>query len=363
MEKNEFVTDWGLPKVSIRTNESPVSSALLELADILDVSIAIPTQAEGKTITVEYNQADARIVLFEFANRMDLSVNYSKGVITFVTHEEEEKAFVVLRSGYIETQRYLEMMRTQLGDKAQVEQIDDRVIITAPQNLLTRAMEINRFAQSGADGWMLEVKVVTLTDSLRRDLGIDWNMGGSLTLSASDIESVFGSEIFVSAIAEATQTGIDAKLLDTANLYILEGTTSTLNRGQSIPIPRYITTIEGATNISGYDYIDTGFILSARADRVPNGVRLNLQPTISAVTGFVQEAPITQKSSITADVVVTDGDWIILSGLESLRDSNSTKTIPGMPAPIFGSETTEQLTESIILIIKATRVHSSQQTS
>lgn len=360
MKQNHYSTDWGLQTITIRANQTTVSQLLLVLADQMEVSIAIPEEAENEIITVDYREAPARIVFQEIAQRMGLSANLTDSVLTFVSAEDEDKAFVVLRSGYIDTEKYVEILTSQLGDKARIERIDDRVIVTASQPLLRRAMEINQYTHSGADGWMLEVKVLTLTDSIRRDLGLDWTVGGSVTLTTESLHTVLDTNAFVQVIAKATQTTNDAKLLDTANLYVLEGTTSTLNRGQRIPVPRFTTTVEGSTNISGFDYVDTGFILSATAERIPGGVRMNLRPTISTVTGFVREAPITQESSITADVIVNDGDWILLSGLETILGSDSTTTLPGLPAPVFGTRINDNKIESIVLLIRAIRVHTSQ---
>ena len=87
----------------------------------------------------------------------------------------------------------------------------------------------------------------------------------------------------------------------------------------------------------GYDYIEAGFSLEAAAERVPVGVRLNLKPTISSVTGFVGEAPITEESSVQVDAIVQDGQWIIITGLSTQQASSDHKGVPGLKK-IFGTQ-------------------------
>ena len=354
--------EWQLPPISIKAYQTPMSQVLLEIADQLGVSISLPAGAESETVTVDYHQANTRRVLTELANRLELVPRYQDGIFTFTKPDVDTHDFIVIRSGYIEPELMQATLQEQLGENASVDLLDDRIIITAPAEILTRASEIAEQATTGADGWMLEVKVITMTETLQSDLGLQWSAGGVAKLSANRLHSVFESDILIEVIANATKTDGGARLLDTATLHIVEGTTSTLNRGQRIPIPKFTTTIEGASTLTGFEYVNTGFTLEASAQRVPGGVRLNLNPTISSVVGFVREAPITQQSTMSADVILADGEWVILTGLDAFRDSQTTTGIPGIDLPVFHRETEERSMESIQILIRAHRVHRSQRT-
>lgn len=353
-------TRWNLPRVTIKASDAPMDIFIQQVAKLINVSVSVPDEAKDRTITASYDTIKARTVLEEIASKLDLRVEYESGVIRFVTQDQQTNTFTVLRSNYVPPLRLSEVLRAQLGEKVTVELLDDRVIVSGTREQVELANRIAKYTESGADGWMLEVKIVTLNDNIKQELGVDWQLGATINLSASEAQSVLASSAFVEAILKATRTGTDAKLLDTANLYVLEGTQSTLNRGQSIPIPKFTTTVQGSTSVSGYEYIDTGFILSVAATRVPEGIRLTMEPTLSTVTGFVRDAPITQRSSITADVIVHNGDWIVLSGLETIKQTDATTNIPGLPKTIFEKKMQEVGAESILILVKATRVHRSQ---
>lgn len=333
---------------------------LLEIASQTGTSITIPSGIDTQQVTVDYQEADAEAVLFELAARVGLVPRYTAGIITLSEPDVDTNDFIVIRCGYIDPEKFRNVMDAQLGESATVELIDDRLVITAPTTVLQRAELIAQQTKSGADAWLLEVKVVNLSENMQQALGLDWSVGGSMTFSASDVTSMLDTNLLVSFVAEATKTRSGATLLDSAQLHIMEGTTSTLNRGQRIPIPRFTTTIEGATTLTGFDYVNTGFTLEATAYRVPGGVRLNLQPTISSVVGFVREAPITQQSAMTADVVLDSGEWVILTGLYNYRDTRTANSLPGLDLPIFRKSDTERGAESIQILIKATRIHRSQ---
>ena len=164
----------------------------------------------------------------------------------------------------------------------------------------------------------------------------------------------------MNVIGKATETGTDAQLLQTATLYVLEGSESQITQGQKIPVPKKQTSPEGTTTTTGYEYIEAGFKLVANAKRVPGGVRLNLQPTISSVAGFVEEAPITQESSAVVQVVVDSGEWIVITGLDTTSESKDTKKIPGLPAPVFGTNTGNQEQTALLVLVQAKRVFAAQ---
>jgi hypothetical protein len=56
---------------------------------------------------------------------------------------------------------------------------------------------------------------------------------------------------------------------------------------------------------------------------------MNNRPAIPSAVGFVRETPVTQQSAMNADVTLREGDWVILTGSQTFRDS---QTGAGLPA-------------------------------
>ena len=109
----------------------------------------------------------------------------------------------------------------------------------------------------------------------------------------------------------------------------------------------------------GYDYIDAGFQFRAKAERVPIGVRLQLEPSISTVTGFVRETPITEESTVQVDAIVRDGEWIIITGPSVEQASSDYSGIPGLPTKL-GKESQLDDKATLLVMVQARRIFGSQ---
>lgn len=74
--------------------------------------------------------------------------------------------------------------------------------------------------------------------------------------------------------------------------------------------------------------IRVGCCLLASARRLEGDVHLNLEPTVSTITGFAADAPIVTRSEVTAQTVVGAGEWIVVFGLSTIIASYSTTGLP-----------------------------------
>ena len=101
--------------------------------------------------------------------------------------------------------------------------------------------------------------------------------------------------------------------------------------------------------------ISTGFTLDVSGQRVPGGIRLALDPTISEVTGFVDTIPILSQRSVSATVMVRSGDWLILSGLDQISETNDRGYSP-LPGDLHVKN---RSTRSLHVLVRAVRVSSS----
>lgn len=87
--------------------------------------------------------------------------------------------------------------------------------------------------------------------------------------------------------------------------------------------------------------------------------RQDLEPSISNVTGFVQDAPITNESTVRVTTIVNDGQWVTITGLQEHSNSTDLKHLPGLPAPIFGTQSDTKDQAQLVIMIQANRIYSS----
>jgi hypothetical protein len=87
--------------------------------------------------------------------------------------------------------------------------------------------------------------------------------------------------------------------------------------------------------------------------------RLDLEPSISSIIGYVNDAPITDESSVQADIVMRSGEWVVLTGLSTVQTTDTRSRIPGMPQSL--STATRNTDKTLLLVlVQAQRVFSQQ---
>jgi len=350
--------DWGLDAVNLEVFQASVQEVLVEVSNQLGVSAVVPDEAYSSTMTVKYVDTPGQQVIEDIADHLQLVSEFDGTTIRFLGDDDAAHEFVVLRSGYKPSLEIVEDLQALLNTNVRVRAVDDRVVVSGKRRDLEQVKRLEQHLQTGPDGWTLNIRIVGVTESFRRELGLDWDMSANLGFTATDLSGVFASDIAVQVIAEATQNQTDAFLAYQATVHVLEGSSTQVVQGRSVPVPRYQTSPEGTTTTVGYDFINAGFQLDVRAQRVPVGVRLLLEPSISSVTGFVGDAPITEESSVVSDVVVHDGQWVIISGLSSEQMSADQKSIPFF-LKVLGHESKVADKSSLLVLVQARRTFGS----
>lgn len=350
---------WGLPEISITVTEMPISTLLSTIAYEAQVSVSIPPAlTPSDVMSADYRQQPAQRIIEDIANRIDHVAEYDDGLVKLVPRQKALRDFLFIRSGHVDPIVAQRTLQAMLGAETTVEVVDDRILVSGEPRSLELASEYAKHLERGPDAWLLDIQVIRLSDSFRTELGIDWNLRGELVLNTAQPGNAIRADALVSLIAQAVETGTHATLEQTASLYCLEGKEATIEQGQRVPIPRFSTSPEGTTTTTGFDYITAGFTLTATARRVPGGAALELEPTISSVAGFVQQAPITNESTVRVNTIVQDGQWIAITGLRQQASGKDTKNLPSLTPPIFGSRTTNRETSILLVLVQANRIYS-----
>lgn len=359
--------DWDLPTVTLSVIEAPVSMLLLELADQLGVSVVVPPDRSADLVTLDLRQTPGQQAIHTLASVLGMSPKFDGYTVSLVELTDTAESFTVFRVGHADVQQISDAVRTVAGAGAVVSTFEDRVVVAGSADQVRRANELARDFLVGPDGWRLEVRVVSISESLRQQIGFDWDLSAQADASAGfrggdlvqPVLTGVAASVVVRVLAEATQTTTEAYVENSATLYVLEGGTATMNQGDRVPIPKFQTSPEGTTTVVGFEYLETGFSLTAGARRVPGGVRLEIEPVVSSVTGFVEQAPITTESRVKVDTVIEDGEWLIVSGLDANQGSVTDKRIPGTKSRAFGHTETTRSDGTLLVLLRADRVYAS----
>ncbi len=191
------------------------------------------------------------------------------------------------------------------------------------------------------------------------NLGIFRQVGGSLTLGA---------------LARALESEGNANILSTPNLITLDNEEARIIVGQNVPfVTGQFTTAAsgGAAGVNPFQTIerkDVGLSLRVRPQVSEGGtVKMsiyqetsNIQPTSNA------SDIITNKRSIETNVLVDDGQIIVLGGLIEERVTNNDEQVPGLgDIPVVGNlfkyQTRRGTKTNLMVFLRPTVIRSNQQ--
>lgn len=362
----DTILPWGLGTVSASVVDVPASFVLLDLGYQVGVSVIVPDELAGRLVTLDVTDRAAQGVFERIGAQFGFTALLSDGVVSFVPPDLAAFEFTAFRPGFLLAPDALQAVRTVVGKSGEVSVMGGRLVVTGDRAAVERAIRFRDQFEVGADGWVFEVRVVQLTQAMRRTVGLDWTLearasvgGGLGSPGPLGPLPVVGlqAEFIANVLAKATQSGRDAVLVNTATLFVLEGSTSELQQGDVVPVPQFQTSPEGTTTTTGFTFINTGLSLSIGAERVPGGVRLRVEPELSSVSGFVREAPVVATSSVSVSVVMESGSWVVISGLDAFAGSSSRDGVPGLPAS-WGMESLDVTDSSLLFLLRAERVYS-----
>ena len=208
--------------------------------------------------------------------------------------------------------------------------------------------------------YMVDVLVVELQSSVARELGLGWALGGNAGLGLSAASGSGGAfsysaEAVLEVVGRVAASSDAARLSNRATLFLVEGEQAAATQGDRIPLARRSVSPEGVVTVVGYDYVQSGFQLQARAVGLPDtSIRLDLVPTLSEVGGLVGgENPVLLERSMTASVVLRSGEWVLIGGFDRTADRSSSSGVA--PDTIAGSLTNRSADAAVSLL--AVRIH------
>jgi general secretion pathway protein D len=160
------------------------------------------------------------------------------------------------------------------------------------------------------------------------NLGIFRQIGGQLTLGA---------------LAHALETQDGANILSIPNLVTLDNEEARIIVGQNVPFitGQYTTTASGSSNpFQTIERRDVGLALRVKPQVSEGGtIKLQIYQETSAVQDSTNAAGIiTSKRSIESNVLVDDGQIVVLGGLLEDRLTDGTEKVPGLgDVPVLGN--------------------------
>jgi len=192
-------------------------------------------------------------------------------------------------------------------------------------------------------------------------------------LSLGIFRQLPGGNITLGAVAHALATDGNSNILSTPNLITLDNEEAKIIVGQNVPfITGSFTTAGSGTSANPFQTIerkDIGLSLRVKPQISEGGtVKMAIYQETSDIDTSQSNAAglITNKRSIDTNVLVDDGQIIVLGGLVKDSASDSTEKVPGLgDLPIIGNlfkyQTRDRKKTNLMVFLRPTIVRSNEQ--
>jgi len=275
-----------------------------------------------------------------------------------------------------------EKQSASLGDRYKVTS-DERinmVIITASPKVIKRAKEIIQKLDRVTPQVMIEAKVVEVNSNFTNEIGVDWSaavgpwdstglegsLGGDVAMnlpvaSAGTLGFTFSrfaghaTPLVLNAKLTAMETLGEGKIISSPKILTLDGKTAMIKHGFQYP---YFEISDGDITVKFKDIV---LSLEVTPMVTPdNRVLMQIHVTKDDVGDFVSgsgfDVPSIIKNEAETELLVNDGDTIVIGGIVKTNKTTSTSGWPGLKnIPLLGwlfkKEGKSEISEELLIFI------------
>jgi general secretion pathway protein D len=257
------------------------------------------------------------------------------------------------------------------------------LFITSPRNFdrIKTMVESIDYARPQV---MIEVIVAEKTLNNQSDLGAEWQITPSGKIFGEWINSISSTAFNLNAISEGLTYSFTGKnvqgvikllqqdsklnILSTPRILTSDNAAATIKVGERVPFLTSRQVTDTGSIYNSYSYQDVGITLTVTPQINPDGyVTMSVHPIISKIEQTTYfDAPVIANREATTEVMVKDGETVIIGGL--MKD-DLTETVNKVPLlgniPIVGNlfKSTDKATEKTELMVFLTPhvVHNAEE--
>ncbi|BBO77041.1 hypothetical protein DSCW_44580 [Desulfosarcina widdelii] len=288
-----------------------------------------------------------------------------KAQIAAMQKEKEQiKALEPLQTRYIpisysdaakEVVPHLQSIVTKDRGSVTVDTKNNQIIITDTAEKIAQAEKIARQIDKVTSQVVIEARVVEITESYSRDLGFTWSgdvgpialndkvsLGGSVAMNypasstsgiGFSLTRVLDTPFALDAELSAIESNGNGKILSAPKIVTLNNKKATIKQGQEIG---YLE--RDSAGGSSVKFKDVDLLLEVTPHVTPdNRISLTILLKKNDVTDFVDGGPVISTNEANTQLLVNDGDTIVIGGIIKSSETKTKTAFPGLhKIPVLG---------------------------
>ncbi|MBC2593432.1 hypothetical protein H5P28_04080 [Ruficoccus amylovorans] len=364
--------------ISVDFPDEEVRTIIRNVADLYDLNVVIPETLVGNT-TIKLRNVTWRQVFEVVLQPLGYTYVEDRNIIKVKSMDElmqepvDTRVFLINYALASQLQGSIKLLiDPAAGGSLQVDNRTNALIITERPSRMNDIQDIIERLDQPTPQVMIHSMFIETQASEELNLGVQWpssttftlqgsgtdgavNLAGVGTLPGNVIGNVnFGNNAVLSmSRMEATlnylQKDTKSRVLNHPSLVTMDGEEAKIVVGEEIPIPEFVFNEEtGRFSISGYEYRDTGSVLTVTPHVNSAGfIRLIVEPvlskkgnngiSISTSATSATEIPSFDTKSTKTTVVLKDGYTLVIGGLREKANKVVEDKVPFLgDIPLLG---------------------------
>ncbi len=279
-----------------------------------------------------------------------------------------------------------------------VDSRNNQIILTDIEEVIEKARELIRKIDQVTPQVLIEARVVEVNSDFSKELGIAWSMEGGIgaddanagigpqrgydTLGGTygyqtamnflaagansgigfNFTKIFGSPLVINATLNALETQSKAHVLSSPKILTMDNKKATIKQGLEVP---YLERDDSGGATVSFKQVD--LLLEVVPSITPDDrISMEVKITKNDLAGFQFGVPIISTNEANTELLVNDGDTIVIGGIITAKYSDAGQGFPGLnKVPVvewlFQNNNTQSKNNELLIFITPTIVKLKQR--
>jgi len=302
--------------LTMSTREMPLLSWLRWLSDKEGISIVCDASLDDKPITIDVVNAPLADVLTSVARRLGVDLTQQGNLYYIGILKPEDRGVLVRKVRRLSAEDLQSAIEVLLSDIGRAKSYTDGLLIVGDRVRVLQRIHsmLDQIEGAESNTWIIQLYLLSRQNRFEKQTGFDsaTSLDIAATFASKSVTETTAPAAFeyslsgaLKALLQASRSRNDNSLIAEPMFLLLDGSSANITDGETTPLPRKTVSDSGTVTTSGYDYVQSGINISASLREVsPKTAACKISISITAISGFVEDAPVTTGQKFETTVVL-----------------------------------------------------------
>lgn len=305
-------------KITLSASGMQLVEFLRYIADQTGLSIVCEHNLDTLPVNVNVSDTEVRDVLSAVARRYGVDITEQGNVFYIGTLKPQDRAILVRKVKRLTAVEITHMVQTLNSEVGKVAASSDGLTVVGDrvrvlQNINSMFDQVER-AQTNT--WVLQMYLISGSSTASKEMGFDtvasFDVAANLANSTSRLSSLGAFRAVMKSVRNNSRYQIIAEPM----MLLTDGGKSSIQDGETIPIPRRTVSDSGTVNTTGYDYVNTGIVVKTGLREMSStAATCDVDVNMTQVTSYVDSAPVTSGQTFKTTAVIESGGTYLIGSL------------------------------------------------